>query len=434
MYSLLRSSRRINQCRFIFNQRYVNNTPVPELDDEEKRILNVLKAFKPRNKLQEVARELNMIMTDKALQLQTQSIKDQSKSITEESRFLREHINSPFVRFNLLTRKLIREFIAHPEYSIIGRVKVLSDKDNKQKIDFNIQRYSFENTDELGLMLFVFSDEDSMDNFQAQIQGKVMESSDLTSDKLISILNRLATEKEPQHFADGNNSLTGGIVVDPSLPCYFVLNREKFTELPKILFQLSMETILRKLQHEQMNPKWPSEISNETIDGVFQQILDYEEYNVFLLEGENNEENLLTITHVHPDFNEKGVYQSEPNHFIYIPVFTDPDLATDYLSLLERHYEDTIKHKCLSVVTMKGSDILEWLHSTKEVYGILFNPTESIFEGTKKLPEYQYTQKSIKENEISPDMKLLASPYYSLPDFPSLPYLCSLKRRILFKE
>ena len=402
-------------------------------DEEEKEFRRVINAFQPRNRVQQVAKELNLVAVSKVLQKQTKELQKMTGVITEQNRFLKEHVNSPFTRFNLLTRRLIRELVCHQQYTVIGRVRVTPEPENKERIDYSVQRFQFENTNDVGLMLFAFSDEDSLDNFQAQIQGKAMETADVTPDILIKILGRMVTDKDPKHFSDGKEDVTGGIVVDPSLPSYFAISKEKFPKLPQLLMQITIETILRRVQYEQINPTWPSDLSDETVDSYFPQILDFEEFHVFLLEDSRGEESLLTITHEHAEVDRKGVYDTKRQPYLYVPVFTDDAMATDYISALEHHFADEIRHKNLSIVSMKGMAIVEWLKENEDVHGLMFNPKEAILQGQVRVPEdmapSQHSNRSVPRTN---DHALSANEYYELPDWPLLPYLCSIKRSLLF--
>ena len=80
------------------------------------------------------------------MQKQIRALKQMSPSITEQNRFLKEHVDSPFAKFNQLTRQLILELVCHQQYTIIGRVHVTPEPESKERIDFNVQRFKFENT------------------------------------------------------------------------------------------------------------------------------------------------------------------------------------------------------------------------------------------------------------------------------------------------
>ena len=98
---------------------------------------------------------------------------------------------------------------------------------------------------------------------------------------------------------------------------------------------------------------------------------------MFLLEDDRGRENLLTIPHQHAEIVE-GEYNANRSSHIYVPIFTDDALATDYISDLEHHFAEDIRNKNLSIVTMKGSDIVEWLKDNDDVHGLMFNPKEAI--------------------------------------------------------
>lgn len=398
----------------------------------------VLENFKPRNKLQSLGKQLNLLALDGTIQKKAKEVQQMAETATEQRRFLKENPDSPIVKMNNLTWKLLREVVAHPSYSIIGKIKTTIEQDDKKRLDYTIERFSFDGSQTMGLLAFCFSDEDSLDNFQNQIQGKIVEKAEISHDIFVTLLHQLNSEKDPKHFLDGSESVTNGIVVDPSLPSYFVLSKEKFPELPSLLNQLNIENMLRTLQKEQINPIWPSPISDKTFDSVLPAILSHEFYG-FIIEKRDDDgqvvaEDLVTISHVHPEIDENGKYNSQPCSYTYAPLFTDPHIASDYLNVLETYYLEELSLNTISMATITGSTIFNWFSENSEVHGLMFNPKESIVAGTNKLPEQTDPSNQIKKAVPKSEVSLSSDEYYDLPDFPLLPYLCVLKRDILQRD
>ena len=377
-------------------------------DANDQHKIELLRNFQSRNKLQEVAKELNILALNKNVNKQAKKM--MSTAFTDKSKTsVKETMDTDFARYTISTWKLLREFVLHPNYHIIGHIKTNRvDKDGMEELSYNFDRFEFDNVDQsLGLMLFAFSDEKSKDNFQSQSKKRQFNFSNVSANRLVPVLSNISKKHQPNSYTDKTEQKTGGIIVDPSLPSYFFIQCAKFHELDQLSVQLRIEKILRKIQWE-LNQCNLSEYSQKFL---VTQFTEYDKFYAFTMTDANKKECLITVA--------QNLNENEEQFFA--PVFTDIEEARNYVLVLQDHFLDGTSK--INVNTYAASELLSWLEENDDVSAFVFNPMDDL----SNLPELELPTKSCEFAENS-------SIYYGLPDAPDSPYLCILPRDLFFEE
>jgi hypothetical protein len=411
--------------------------------DTEPEKQEVIEKFHPRNNLQKWGKQLNLLTLNKQL------LEDHKKLLASVKMLEKDPMNNPYAeeqpadspiaKLNQLTRGLLREFVTHSNYTLIGEVRTVPETDNQELIDYRVQRFHYDNISSLGNVIFAFSDNDSVYRFESQTHIQTLERSTVSPFTLISLLNDAIRNHKPERFSDAQGEVTDGVVIDPALPSVFVIGKTQFADLAQLYSVVQIEAILRKVQWEQISPTSTGVISDQTVN-QFSASMDFESYYVFItnpnVEETDSEpqEDLLTIELSHLNPTSKS---TAPVPHVYLPIFTDAEKATNYISVLSSYCGESLENIKLNLVSMTGNDIFAWAKNSADV-GIVYNPTEGIFSNDH---EAILTTQALRIVTPDPDPKKLvrtpefssvASGQYDLSDYPSLPFLCLLMRYSLF--